>query len=250
MGLRRIASVRTRVVLGVVAAAAVAAVSASGAGALTLPVATTGTSSSATTHTSKSSSAGQPMPNQDLLCGMWSQGSDRISGGSNIDHPSGAMATGNVYPYTGQNCDSNSANSSGMFTWTIAHSNVNTVETSERGTEHGEFMLSTGTREAGFDGHITNYDFGVPPLTAPAPDPCTNRDIYYASGHIGAYDSAGSCSPSGPGNFNTHGGAQTGSHFRGNYGTVVYQQNNNPTGSCPSGGSTYCFEAILEGQTN
>jgi hypothetical protein len=247
MGLKGIASVRTRIVLGVVAAAAVAAVTASGAGALTLPVATTGTSSTATTHSAKTNQAGQPVANQNLLCGTWTQGSDRISGQSNIDHPNGAMATGMVYPFAqGTNCDNNSASSSTTFMWTIAHSNVNTA--TERGTEHGEFVINNG-QEAGFDGHITNYDFTTP-LTAAAPDTCSSRDIYYTSGHIGAYDSAGSCASSGPGNFNTHGGAQTGSHFRGNYGTVVYQQNNNPGGSCPSGGAKYCFEAILEGQTN
>ena len=57
-----------------------------------------------------------------------------------------------------------------------------------------------------------------------------------------------SCSPSGAGNFNTHGHGVLG-HYRGHYGTVVYQEPNNKTSPCQSG-STYCFEAILKGQTN
>src|SRR5204863_5468422 len=143
-----------------------------------------------------------------------------------------------------QNCESEYnglggfSNGSGMYDWTIGHSNVNT--TTERGTEHGIFMLSAdGGREAGFNGQITNYDFATPNTTA-APDPCSNRDIYYASGH--AYDP--SCSPSGAGNFNTHGGADAGQHFRGMYGTIVYQDENNIQSPCQSGSSNYCFEAI------
>ena len=66
------------------------------------------------------------------------------------------------------------------------------------------------------------------------------------SGH--AYDPA--CSPSAPGNINTHGGAQLGQHFRGMYGTIVYQDENNSQSPCQSGSSNYCFEAILKGQTN
>jgi hypothetical protein len=240
-------------VLGVVAAAAVAAVTASGAGALSLPIGSSGTTansttSSGTSHSTKSSSAGQPVATNELLCGMWTSGSEPVSGQSNIDHPSGAMATGNVYDFTGTppSCDSESSLGT-AFTWTIAHSNVNVG--TERGTEHGEVVLPNGTREAGFDGHITNFDFATP-ISAAAPDTgCGTREIYYASGHIGTYDAAGSCSPSSVGNFNTHGGAQTGSHFRGNYGTVVYQDSrtNSP---CQPGSTMYCFEAVLEGQTN
>ena len=63
-----------------------------------------------------------------------------------------------------------------------------------------------------------------------------------------AYDQA--CSPSAPGNINVHGGAQLGQHFRGMYGTIVYQDENNSQSPCQSGSSNYCFEAILKGQTN
>jgi len=180
------------------------------------------------------------------------QGSDRISGQSSIDHPSGSSAIGQQYDYSGQNCESEYngtggfSNGAGMFSWTVSHSNVDT--STERGTEHGALMLSAdANKTAGFNGHVTNYDFATP-ITAAAADSCGNREIYYASGH--AYDTSGSCSPSGPGNFNTHGGAATGDHFRGNYGTVVYQDQNNMQSPCQSGSSNYCFEAILEGQTN
>jgi hypothetical protein len=202
-----------------------------------------------TTRTA-TTSAGQPT--NDLLCGLWTQGSDQISGQSSIDHPSGASAMGQQYAYTGQNCESEYngiggfSTGSGMFTWTVSHSNVNT--STERGTEHGLFALSAdANKNAGFTGHITNYDFGTP-ITTVAPDTCSNREIYYTSGH--AYDASGSCSPSGPGNFNTHGGAATGNHYRGNYGTVVYQDQNNMQSPCQAGTSNYCFEATLQGQTN
>lgn len=185
--------------------------------------------------------AGQPTPTQILLCGTFMPGTDRFSGTSNIDHPSGSSAMGSEYPYTGQNCDSNGANSSGSFTWTIGHSNVNTA--TELGTEHGIAVLSTSAGQpAGFNGRITNFDF------TDTPDPCGNREIYYASGHQFDPDT---CSASAPGNFNTHGGAHSGDHFNGKYGTVVYQRTDtSPSNNCPSGGSTYCFEAIILGQTN
>lgn len=193
--------------------------------------------------TRAASSAGAPTPTNVLLCGTWMSGSDRMSGASSIDHPSGSSAMGNEYAYSGQNCDNNNSSSIGMFSWTISHSNVNT--STERGTEHGLAMLSTDmNKNAGFNGQITNYDFTTP-LTAAAPDSCGNREVYYASGQT---DTSGSCSPAGPGNFNTHGGAATGDHFRGKYGTVVYQEQNNS--KCNTGSSSYCFEAILEGQTN
>jgi hypothetical protein len=76
---------------------------------------------------------------------------------------------------------------------------------------------------------------------------CGNRDIYYASGH--AHDS-GTCSPSGPENFNAHGGAATGQHFRGMYGTVVFQTTGNKMSPCDASSTSYCFEAIAKGQTN
>ena len=51
------------------------------------------------------------------------------------------------------------------------------------------------------------------------------------------------------GNFNTHGGAATGNHFRGNYGTLIYKDNstNSP---CPDSSPNYCIQVHLVGQTN
>src|SRR5947209_19589150 len=69
--------------------------------------------------------AGPPAPTAILLCGNFMPGSDRFSGASNIDHPSGSTATGTEYPYTGQNCETeNGKGGTGMFSWTISHSNV------------------------------------------------------------------------------------------------------------------------------
>lgn len=188
--------------------------------------------------TAKTTAAGKPVATNVLLCGTWVSGTDRSSGASSIDHPSGSSAMGNEYPYTGQSCD-NPGNASGMFTWTIGHSNVNTV--SERGTEHGVAMLSSdANKAAGFNGHITDFDL----QSGGDPYPCGNWQVYYSSGH-----NYSSCAPaSGPGNYNTHGGAATGDHLRGTYGTVVYQDSNNS--NCQTGSQSYCFEAILEGQTN
>lgn len=198
----------------------------------------TGSASAVTVSQSKTAGVAERTPTQILLCGTFMPGTDRFTS-SNIDHPSMSSAMGNEYPYSGgtQTCENNNASSSGMFTWSISHSNVNT--TTEKGTEHGIAMLSTdANKNAGFNGHITDYDFGS---TA---DVCGNRDIYYASGH--QFDS--SCSPSGPGNFNTHGGAATGDHFNGKYETIVYQDDNNM--NCHSGSGMYCFEGIIEGSTN
>lgn len=199
------------------------------------------TSSASAGTTAKASAAGPPAPTSILLCGNFTPGTDRFSGSSDIDHPSGSSAMGMEYQYTGQNCETNNGSSIGTFTWTISHSNVNVV--TELGTEHGIANLSTpdGSFPAGFNGRITNFDFGS------APDPCGNRQIYYASGH--QFDPT-TCSPSAPGNFNTHGGAATDNHFNGKYGTVVYQLNNNPTSSCAASGPNYCFQAIIVGQTN
>src|SRR3954452_18579802 len=92
-----------------------------------------------------SSAAGPPVATNYLLCGMWTQGSDRVSGQSTIDHPSGASSNGQQYDYSGQNCDNeyNGAggfsNGSGQYTWTISHSNVDTRGERESGTEHGMF---------------------------------------------------------------------------------------------------------------
>ena len=254
MGLKELA--RRSGLVGGLTATAIVVAGVGGAAALTLPTLPTTTSSSSSSATTQSkssngsagkgSAAGKPTAQSDLLCGTFTPGSDRISGGSDIDHPSGGSATGSVYPYTGQSCENPGSSSGSTFMWTLTHSNVNV--NSERGTEHGEFLLSSTSYEAGFDGHITNYDFTTP-LTAAAPDPCSDgsgRETYYASGH--AYDACGA--PGGPGNFNTHGGAQLGQHYRGNYGTLVYQDTNNNMSSCQSGSQTYCFEAVLEGQTN
>ena len=229
--MRDIKSVRFGLVTAALGAASVSlVVLAAGAGASTLGATALGTANAKT--------AGAPTSQNELFCGTFTQGTDRFSGQSSIDHPSGANAMGNVYPYSGQTCKSNSASSSGMFTWSVGHSNVNT--TTEKGTEHGEFTQSTSPYEAGFDGHVTDFDFG-----STADYTCSDgRVIYYSSGH--SYDSCGQ--PSGPGNFNTHGGAATGNHFRGNYGTIVYQDPNN--NSCNTNSTTYCFEAILQGQTN
>jgi hypothetical protein len=199
------------------------------------------------------SSAGKPVATNALLCGLWTNGTDSISGQSNQDHPSGASSMGQYYSYTGQNCQAeyNQMGSPGFmsgtqtFTWTVGHSNVDVAR--ERGTEHGQFVLSsTNTWEAGFQGQVTNYDFTTPISTGETPDANGNRVIYYASGH--AYDPSGS--GSGAGNFNTHGGAASGAHFRGTYGTIVYQDVNNNQSPCQQGSSNYCFEAVLEGQTN
>jgi hypothetical protein len=200
------------------------------------------------------SSAGPPTPTSYLLCGMFTPGAESaFSGNSNVDHPSGASSMGNTYAYTGQNCESEQGKSgSGTYTWTVTHSNVHVNEPagqSEEGTEHGQYALSADhNRAGGFNGHITNFDLSSADNTG---DPCgSSRTIYYASGH--QFDSQ-TCSPSGPGNINTHGGAATGDHFNGKYGTIAYQydqsgpMNNSP---CKQGSSNYCFEAILVGQTN
>jgi hypothetical protein len=198
-------------------------------------VVATSSASAATISQSKTTST-ERTPTQILLCGTFMPGTDRFTS-SNIDHPSGSTAMGKEYPYTGQNCDSNGASSNGMFTWTISHSNVNVA--TELGTEHGMAMLSSDSNKAaGFNGRITNYDFNS------TPDTCGNRNIFYASGH--QFDS--SCSPSGPGNFNTHGGAAAGNHFNGKYQTIVYKDDSNM--NCPTTGMTYCFEGIIEGSTN
>jgi hypothetical protein len=229
---------------GTAAVAALGATAAQGAlpavPMLSLPTSTT-TSSSGKASGAKMS--GRPVATNVLLCGTWMQGDDRISGNSAIDHPSGAEAMGRQYDYSGQSCEDEQGNSgTGMFTWTVGHSTVNVNR--DRGTEHGAFTLdTTGNRKAGFNGHVTDYGFGTP-ISAADPKACGDRQVYYTSGQ--AYGNG--CSPSGPGNFNTQGGAQLDQHFRGKYGTVVYQDDNN--NSCKTGSQSYCFEAILAGQTN
>ena len=203
----------------------------------------------ATTGVFAGSSAGKPVGQQELLCGLFTPAADNVSGSSNVDHPDGASSTGMTYAYTGQNCESeNGQSSSDSYTWTITHSNVHTGggPQDERGTEHVQFTMDvTGNRASGAQGHITNYDLSSADNVG---DACGNRTIFAASGH--AYDPQ-TCSPSSVGNFNTHGGAETGDHFRGNYGTVVYQWGDSTSNSpCKQGSANYCFEAILEGQTN
>jgi hypothetical protein len=192
--------------------------------------------------------AGQPVAQKELLCGMFTPAADNFSGASNIDHPDGASSAGKTYPYSGQNCEASQPSSDGNYTWTITHSNVHTGggAQDERGTEHVQFsMTENGGQAAGAQGHVTNFDLSSADT---AGDTCSNRTVYYASGH--AYDAAGTCSPGSVGNFNTHGGAATGNHFRGNYGTVVYQYGDQTNSPCPTNSTSYCFEGILQGQTN
>lgn len=194
------------------------------------------------------SAAGPPTSLSVLLCGTTSGfGADRVSGNSSIDHPSGLSASGQDYSYTGQNCRTNNASSSGTFTWTIRQDNVNL--TTERGNEHADasatMLAETGSFANGFDGGVYEYDL-------PSGDPATCGDgsqVYYASGH--AFDSACSVG-SAPGNFNTEGGASTGQHYNGKYGTLIYRYGSSTSGS-PCGtdqSTTYCFEAIIQGQIN
>jgi len=123
----------------------------------------------------------------------------------------------------------------------------------EFGTEHGIATLSTDqSQAAGFNGRVTNFDLSINDNDG---DPCTaqgfNRSVYYASGN---QDTANNCSPGAPGNFNTHGGASTGAHFRGIYGTTVYQDEdtNNVQSQCNQslGSANMCFEGVINGFTN
>jgi hypothetical protein len=219
----------------VAAVAGVAALGVTAAqGALPLPL-------NLSTNTTVAATADPPVPpgeptSDELLCGTVAPpGNSATHGKSPIDHPTWDAVSGMEYPYTGtENCDS-PPSSNGTFTWSIKHSNVNTLATSERGTEHGVFMdTANGMRVAGFNGQVTNWDFGS------GGDSCGPRVVYYASGH----NHYANCGPSGQGNFNTHGGQADMQHFRGTYGTVVYQNDDN--NSClPGQAVTYCFEAIL-----
>jgi len=197
------------------------------------------------------SAAGQPVPENVLLCGMFTTGTDRFSGASSIDHPSGASSSGQTYAYTGQRCEDEQGQSGdGTYTWTIATSNIHARESgsspqAEFGTEHGQYALSDHPRQGGFNGRVTNFDLSSADNDG---DACGSRTVYYASGFQA--NTGGSCSPSGPGLFNTHGGAASGDHFRGDYGTVVYQYGDQTNSPCPTGSSSYCFEAVLNGQTN
>ena len=203
--------------------------------------------------------AGQPTPEKVLLCGMFTPGSDSFSGP--IDHQSGASSSGNIYTYTGQTCEQEEGknDSIGTFTWTVTHSNVHAQEAgsgpeAERGTEHVAVALSIdGGQAAGANGRVGNFDLSINDNDG---DACTasdgsNRNIFYASG---SQDTQNNCSPGGPGNFNTHGGASTGDHFRGIYGSTVYQDTDttNVQSSCNSslGSTADCFEGVINGFVN
>ena len=205
--------------------------------------------------------AGTPTPEQVLLCGLYTPGADNFSGNSDVDHPSGASSTGNIYQYHGQTCEQeeNQTDSIGTYTWTVSHNNVQAAESgskpqAEFGTEHVAVTLSIdGGQAAGANGRVTNFDLSMNDNDG---DPCTasdgsNRSVFYASGN---QDTQNNCSPGGPGNFNTHGGASTGKHFRGNYGTTVYQDTDSMnTGSqCNSSlmSTNDCFEGVINGQVN
>lgn len=195
------------------------------------------------------SSAGKPQAEQDLLCGLYTPGNENnFAGASDTDHPDGSSAMGMTYTYTGQNCESeNGQTGSGSFTWTIDHSMVHTAGgNAETGVEHVQFTMDiTGNRASGAQGHITNYDLSS---ADSAGDTCGSRIIFRTSGHN--YDN-GTCGGGSVGNFNTHGGANTGDHFRGNYQSIVYQWGDSTSQSpCKEGSANYCFEAVLEGQTN
>ena len=205
--------------------------------------------------------AGAPTPVKVLLCGTFTPAADSFSGASDIDHPSGASSTGMVYAYHGQTCEQEEGqnDSIGNYQWTISHSNVHaeeagTSDVAEYGTEHGIATLSvpSGDQAAGFNGRISNFDLSANDNDG---DPCndqgSNRSVYYASGN---QDSAGNCSEETAGNFNTHGGASTGEHFRGVYGTTVYQDEDmtNAQSQCNAslGSTAFCFEGIINGFVN
>lgn len=182
--------------------------------------------------------AGQPVDSSVTLCGVGTMGQDVQEGASNQDHPTASSFSANEET-AGTKC-TNDNSSAGNDTWTIDHSNVDV--TTERGTEHGIWGRPSAP-PAGFNGHITDYDHQS------GGDPCTDaagRTVYYQSGK------ETDCTPSfGPvGNFNTHGGAATGQHFRGNYGTIIFQQNSNTSHSCDVGSDMYCIQVDLVGQTN
>lgn len=165
-------------------------------------------------------------------------GQDVQEGQSDQDHPTSSSFSATEQT-AGTRC-TNDNSSAGSDNWTIGHSNVNVV--TERGTEHGIWQRPSAP-PAGFNGHITDYDHQA------GGDPCVDsagRTVYYQSG------AETDCPPSyGPvGNFNTHGGAATGQHFRGHYGTIIFQQNSNTSHTCDVGSQTYCIQVDLVGQTN
>lgn len=182
--------------------------------------------------------AGKPVDSSVTLCGVGTMGQDVLEGSSNQDHPTSSTFAANEET-AGTQCDSDNS-TAGTDNWTIGHSNVDVV--TERGTEHGIWQRPDAP-PAGFNGHITDYDHQS------GGDPCVDaagRTVYYQSGK------ETDCAPSfGPvGNFNTHGGAATGTHFRGNYGTIIFQQNSTTNHNCDVGSQNYCIQVDLVGQTN
>src|SRR4051794_21795592 len=176
------------------------------------------------------SAAGKPTDRSGTLCGIGKAPTVTQDGQSDESKFGGASFMANAQD-PGTQCTNSNSSTGGNNSWTIGHGNVDTV--SERGTEHGQYLLEGSSRQGGFNGHVTDFDFN-------GTDPCVDskdRTVYYQSGR------ATDCAPSfGPvGNFNTHGGAQTGDHFRGNYGTIIFQKNGATPGACDVGSMTYCI---------
>jgi len=183
------------------------------------------------------SGAGKPVDDSVTLCGVGTLGQDVQEGSSDQSHPTPSSFSANEED-AGTQCTGDNS-TAGNDNWTIDHSNVNVV--TERGTEHGIWQRPDAP-PAGFNGHITDYDRDAAECVDAA-----GRSVYYQSGH------ESDCPPSyGPvGNFNTHGGAATGTHFRGYYGTIVFQQGDETsTSNCKVGSQTYCIQVDLVGQTN
>jgi hypothetical protein len=200
-----------------------------------------------------SASAGPPAATQVLLCGTTAAfAAYPQSGNSSIDHPTGLQAMGQEYEWQpGMDCENRgNAQSVGTFTWTVRQANVNVA--TERGNEHADAsvttLASTGSFANGFDGQLVDYD-----LQNSDGDPfaCGNgAQSYYGSGHIGGFDSGCSGIGSLPGNFNTEGGAASGDHLNGKYGTLVYKDSNDTSCSSSGNSGTFCFEAIIVGRQN
>ncbi|HMC70866.1 MAG TPA: hypothetical protein VKJ07_17035, partial [Mycobacteriales bacterium] len=184
--------------------------------------------------------AGKPVDDSRTLCGTGNAPAVTPDGASSESKFGGASFMASQKP-AGTKCTNNNSGQSDGTTWTIVHGNISTA--TERGTEHGQYMLSGSSRAGGFNGHVTDFDFN-------GGDACqdsSGRTVYYQSG------AETDCPPSfGPvGNFNTHGGAQTGDHFRGHYGTIIFQQSGLvPGGPCDVGSQKYCIQVDLVGQTN
>ena len=200
-----------------------------------------------------SASAGPPTTTKVLLCGTTTGfAASPQSGNSSIDHPTGLQAMGTEYSWTaGTDCENRGNDQSlGSFTWTIRQANVNVA--TERGNEHADASMtslaSTGSFANGFNGQLVDYDLQNSDGDAHS---CSNgAQAYYGSGHIGSDDTGCSDIGDGPGNFNTEGGASSGDHFNGKYGTLVYKDSNDNMCSSSGNSGTFCFEAIIQGQQN